>query len=181
MFLVFLENVLLRHFIALAIVLLIFAILQSVTLKFNFRHKYQPHSLDNIISHTNSLSVFLISSGFFSFLIFLAVSSGLLFALFGAFIFLITIQLLWFSETSIKSGWPFLFVITVLMVEIFWAVIYLPTSIYVNAMILTLSYYLISGILKNWLLGIRENRVIKRYLIVSAASLIIILATAKWF
>jgi hypothetical protein len=181
LFLVFLENVLLRHFVVFLFSVLIFAVLQSITLKFNFRPKYQPHSLENIVNHINSLSVFLIASGFLSLLIFLAIPLWILVFSFSVFIILITIQLLWFSESSIKAAWPYLFVITVLMIEIFWVVSFLPTSIYVGGMILTLTYYLLSGITKNFLLGIRGAKVVKRYLTVTIISLIIILSTAKWF
>ncbi len=180
-FMIFLENVIARQFVIILLSVLIFAVLQSTTLKFNFRPKYQPHSLENIIDHANLLSLFLISCSLFSLSIFLAVPLYILIISFVVFIILIASQLLWFSETSIRSSWPYLFVIIILMLETFIVVSFLPTSIYVNGMILTLSYYLLGGILKNWLLGIRENKVIKRYLFASAISLIIILATAKWF
>ena len=80
-----------------------------------------------------------------------------------------------------KNGWAYVIIITLATVEIFWAVSFLPTSIYVNGMVVVISYYLLAGLARNWLLGIRGRKVVKRYLLISFVALAIVLLTAKWF
>jgi len=64
--------------------------------------------------------------------------------------------------------------------EIFLTVSFLPSSIYVNGMLVTISYYMLSGLARNWLIGIKDKRVVKRYVVTSLSLLVLILLTAKW-
>ena len=68
---------------------------------------------------------------------------------------------------------------TLVLIEIFWSLSFLPTSIYVNAFIITVSYYLIAGIVRSRLLGVINSKIIKRYLFVGGACLILIVLTAR--
>ena len=75
----------------------------------------------------------------------------------------------------------FVAVIGLITTEIFLVATYLPSSVYVNAVLVTLAYYNMTGLARNWLLEIKERRILKRYVIISAVTFLIILATAKWF
>ena len=52
---------------------------------------------------------------------------------------------------------------------------------YVNGLIVALLYYVSVGIGRNWLLGIRQPSVFRRYLAIGLMSLLAVLASAKWF
>ena len=89
-------------------------------------------------------------------------------------------QLLWASNIDLTKSWLFIFVITLIMTQGFWVFAFLPTSMYVNALILTAIYYLTVGLSLNRLLGILERSVIKRYVTIIIGVILITLISAKW-
>jgi len=181
LFFIFLEGQFFKQVFIICLIILFWAFFEVVFLKFHLRTKYQAYSLENIIIHLNLVAIFLIASGFYSLAVFLGFSWLILLIIFIAINVLLNYQLVWTSGKSLIAGLPYIVVITVLISEIFWATIFLPTSIYVSGLIVAVSYYLLSGLVRNWLLEIKEGKVIRRYLLISILALIIILATAKWF
>lgn len=180
-FLSFLEGRFFKQFFLVVFAVLIWAFLEVVFLKFHLRAKYQTHSLENISTHLNLITIFLIASGFFSLIVFLGISTSLLIIIFAIVNTLLVYQLIKLSDVSLVVGWPYILATVVVITEIFWAVSFLPTSVYVNGLIVTIIYYLITGLTRNWLLGVREGKVVKRYLLISVISLVIVLLSAKWF
>lgn len=181
LFLVFLEGYWLKQFYLLGLATLIWLFLTVVFFRFYTPLKYQIHSLENISSHLNLITVFLVTSSFFSLIIFLAIPFWVLLISFCLVFILLNYQLVWSSGVNLSRGWLYLGVITLVSAEIFWATSFLPVSIYVSSLIITLCYYLLAGLTRNWFLEIWEGKVIRRYLLISLVSLIVILATAKWF
>lgn len=181
LFLSFLEGKFLKQVFLLGLVILNWSFLEVIFLLYHFRAKYQAHSLENISSHLNLVVIFLTASSFFSLMIFLAFPPWLLVLAFAIFSGLLTDQLIWANGLSLTAGWPYVIVIVLAATEIFWTVSFLPTSVYVNGLIVTIAYYLMTGISRNWLLGIKQAQVIKRYALISIICLTIILVTAKWF
>jgi len=174
------EGYLFRQFFIIILVVLIWAFLELTYLRFHLRLKYQVHSLENISTYINLIIVFFSTSSFFGLIIFLDFSFWILTAIFAVLIILLNYQIVYSSEAPLNSSWLYILAITLMMIEIFWSVSFLPTSIYANGLIVTISYYLMSGLARNWLLGIQERKVVFRYLLISFISLIIILVTAKW-
>ncbi|NUM25093.1 MAG: hypothetical protein HUU49_00545 [Candidatus Buchananbacteria bacterium] len=181
LFLSFLQGNLLKQAVILILALLIGIYLEVILFRFQIRPRYQPHSLDNISTHLGLLALFFLSSGLFSLIVFLGLPLWSAALIFGGGCLLLTSQLLWVSETTFVRSWQFVFVISLVAMEVFLVVGFMPTSINVNALIVSLGYYLMDGLARNWLLGIKEKKVIRRYLLIAVFSLIIILATAKWF
>lgn len=181
LFLSFLQGRFIKHFFALFLALALGIFLEVIYSKFHNRIKYQPHSLENISFNLNIITVFFIASGFFSLITFLGFSFLFFWLLFIVIILLLNYQIIWLAGSRFSIGGWYLFIITLIMAEVFWAVNFLPTSIYVNGLLLTISYYLLAGLSRNWLLDIKEFKVVKRYLFTSLIILVIILITAKWF
>ena len=94
---------------------------------------------------------------------------------------LLTHQMIWASGATLQSEWPYVSVITICAFQVFLAAAFLPTSTYVNGLLVTLSYYVMTGISRNWLLDIKDIKVIKRYLVIAVVCVVVILLTAKWF
>lgn len=180
LYLSFLEDPLAKQLFLMLFVVLHWAVLEVIYLRFNFRPKYQVHSLENIFTHLDILAMFLISSGLFSLIIFLGFDSPTSYTIFAAVCLLLSYQMIWTSDAIIATAWQYAAAVTVATTELFIAVSFLPTSIYVNGLIITVGYYVSSGLARNWLLGHREQKVIRRYLVVAAVATIIVLATAKW-
>jgi len=179
-FFLYLEGSLTVHFFVLVMTVLIWLYLEVIYLRLYFRPKYEPYSLENITVYVDLLSIFLLASSLYSTIIFLDINIWLLIGLFAIICFLASAQLIWASGITMIFGWRHLAVIVLSVTEVFYVVSFLPTSVYVNGFLVAICYYLISGLIRNWLLDIRENRVIKRYLVVSILCIVIILLTAKW-
>lgn len=181
LFFSFLEGVVVRQIFLLILVIAIWAYMEVVYLWLHFRPKYQPHSLENISTHLNLITIFLTASGLYSLIVFFGFPTWALVIIFAIIASLLTHQMVWASGTTFKSEWPYVVVIGLITVQVFIATSFLPTSIYVNGLLVTLSYYVMTGISRNWLLGIKDKKVIKRYLVISGIFLVLILLTAKWF
>lgn len=181
LFLSFLEGLVLRQIFLVIFAFLIWVYFEVLFLWFHNRPKYQVHSLENISTNLDLLSIFFIASGLYSINIFFGISIWYLLLIFIVMSSLLTYQLIWTSEVNLKSGLVYVGIITLIISEGFLAVHHLPTSIYVNGLIITLGFYLMTGLARNWFLGIKEKKVLKRYLLVSISCLLLILVTAKWF
>lgn len=181
LFLSFLEGAIIRQIFLVILVGAIWTYLEVIYLWLHFRPKYQPHSLENISTHLNLLTIFLTASGLYSLIIFFGLSLWALIIIFAIISILLTHQMVWASGATLKSEWPYVLVISISVLQVFIVVSFLPTSIYVNGLLVTLVYYVMTGISRNWLLDIKDNKVIQRYLIISSIFFILILLTAKWF
>ncbi len=181
LFIIFLQGSLLKQFLVVVLALFSGVYLEVIFLRFQIRPKYQPHSLENIVTHLGLLALFFIASGLFSIIVFLGVSLLIATLIFAAVCLLLSNQLLWVSDTTLRRSWPFAVVVSLVETEIFLVVAWLPTSVYVSGFIVALCYYLVDGLSRNWLLGIKEAKVFRRYLIIAGISLITVLVTAKWF
>ncbi|OGY44903.1 MAG: hypothetical protein A2729_03935 [Candidatus Buchananbacteria bacterium RIFCSPHIGHO2_01_FULL_39_14] len=180
-FFVFLDGIYFRQGVAIALVIALAVYLEVIFLWFCERLKYQAHSLENISVHLNLVTIFLTASSLVGLVIFIGLPLWLMIIIFVFFVTLLNYELIWSSGVAPKLGWLYSLVITLAMTEIFWAVNFLPTSVYVDGLIISLSYYLITGLARNWLIGVKEKKVIKRYLFVSLICLLIVFLTAKWF
>jgi len=141
---------------------------------------YRPYALENLASHFNLLTIFLFSASFYNFVFF----SGPIFWVIEAMLALIIIGLLhqtfWASRILNRRNSMFIFVIALIMAEVFLIVSYLPTGFYVSGLILTLIYYFLSETTRNYLLDKTNRRNYRREMIIAGAVLIIVLLTARW-
>ena len=179
-FIIFLEINWLKIGLAAILNILLGLWLQNLYL-YNFKpEKYQTYGLQNFSSYLNLIAVFLITSSFFGFIIFLQLPVWLL--IFGVVLitFLTIFQLMRISQINLNKSWLYFFIITMLMIQGFWILAFLPTSIYVNGLVLASVYYLAVGLSLNKLLGILEKSVIKRYVIIVLVVILVTLISAKW-
>lgn len=141
---------------------------------------YLPFSLENVSGYLNLLALFFIYVSSFSFYI-LSVSRlrWLLIIIFLSTWFL-TWQTMWINKIAASRFKFFSFFLATITIEIYWALHYWPTSFFVNGLILAIIYYLAITFLR---LSHSENLNKKntvKYLILSSAVIIIVLATAQW-
>lgn len=189
-----------KHFFALSIVILL-----GLTLEISFRffhYQYNLKNFHNFFSYLNLLTVFMFFASFGSANIFLGVNNWLL-LIFAAIISLIIFHnnyyILSFLKASDKGDLIqmlnqkienlvgqnqiqkilFTLIPTLALIEIFWSLSFLPTSFYVNSFILTLGYYLISGLIKNYLTNGLTPKIIQKYFIASGICLLLIIFTAR--
>ena len=177
---VFLEGESTRQLVTIIVTVAVWIFLKVTFLYFFFRPKYEAHTLENISSYLNLITVFLFCTSVFNLIILLRVPAWL--GAIGSMVLvgLLSYQLFWIDNLAFRTQWRTVAVITLVTGELFLAVSFLPTSVYVNALLMTLGYYTMTGLARNWLLNIRERRVIARYLLISCSILVIMLLTAKW-
>lgn len=181
LFFSFFEGDIIRRLLLVAFSVLIWIYFEVIRLWFHERPKYQVHSLENISTYLDLLTIFFAASGFYSLILFFGWNLWYFSLGFTAITALVTYQLIWTSGASLRSAWAYLITITVVVSELFVVTSYLPSSVYVNGLIVTLGFYLTAGLARNWLIDVKEKSILKRYLAISIFSLIIILITAKWY
>ena len=154
--------------------------LEEIFVYFNLPKKYYPYSLENISNYINLLTVFLLFSSLYSLIVFLNFSMWYLSLIVIAFIFLLAYQSTWVNKISFRKAWLFILVITLILTELFSVISFLPTSFYVNAIVLTVCYYIILGLSRFILLEELEKKPLRRYLIIGFIAIVIALLTAQW-
>ena len=170
---------------------------------FHFFHgKKNTSDYADFFSYLNLLTIFMFFSSLGSVGIFLGAPGWLLFLTASAFSFIIFYSNYYtdsFTETQAHNditgilnqkledlilknkSQKILFTIipALVLVELFWALTFLPTSIYVNAFIMTACYYATAGIIKNRISGSINNKLVRKYLIIGGACLLLIIFTAR--
>lgn len=179
-FIIFLDNVWLKHLLALFTAFLLFVFLEDVFYYFFRVTKYQVYSLENISSYVNLASAFFFYSGAYGLSIFLKTDSWILALAVGLITFLISYQTMKINGLNWRSSWLYILIIVIICLEVFWALGFWPTSFYVNGLILATVYYIVLNLMSFKIFNRLEKKMIIRYLTVGSLVLIIILGTARW-
>ncbi len=180
LFLLIIESRLAQHLIILGGNALLLLLLQNLFDRFYRGNNYPAQSFESISGNINSLSLFLLVAVFYSFSTFL--NLPIWFLAFALLITatLLTYQMMWIAGLNLKKSWLYVLVIDVIVVEIFWALLFLPNTFYVKALVLTVVYYLSVNLSRNYLIDILNQKMIWRYLIIGGVVLGVVLATAQW-
>lgn len=160
--------------------LFFFKYYQYVYYYFHQPSLYQTFSIENISSYGNFLSFFFMGSALFGFQSFLDAPAWITVPLMALFAFLIVRQNIWACKISSPYSNRIALIVSMVMLEISWAISLLPIRYYVAGMSLAICYYAISGLLKYQLRGNLDKSIIKLYAAISFASIFIILLTAQW-
>ncbi|MBU0707628.1 hypothetical protein KKG41_04620 [Patescibacteria group bacterium] len=142
--------------------------------------RYQVNALQNISSYMNLLSVFTLVSVCYGLILYLAWPGWLLSIFVFIIIALLTFQTSWASKVLFRRASRFGIICGLIGAEIFWAVYFLPSSFLVNAMILTVAYYVILNLGRYYLQDQLKKIVIMRYLFIGFAVLLLTVVSARW-
>ncbi|NQU77598.1 hypothetical protein HQ544_02780 [Candidatus Falkowbacteria bacterium] len=189
-----------RHFFAVIVVVLLSQLLKKIFIFFHAKTFKEDYS--DFFSYFNILTVFMIFTSLGSAGIFLGVSSWILFFLAAVFLLLVFYNNYYIRAFIREQGQGklrelldqkiddligqqkaqkdfYILIPALVLIELFWAVSFLPTSFYVNALILTVSYYIISGLIKNRLNNNLTKQIIQKYAIIASACFLLIIFTAR--
>lgn len=180
LFILFLEQPWAKHLLAAAIAAPIAIFLENIFTYIWDHEKYQINSLENISNYLNLTSIFFLSSSFFGFFIFLNIPLWQLSLISLLVFFLLTLQTIWVNKIAPETAWTHIFVICLILFELFWTVSFLPTAFYVNGLMLAAAFYLMNNLMRLHLLNALNKIVIKRYLLLFGTIIVFILATARW-
>jgi len=144
------------------------------------RDKKKSYFLENIFTVINFIALFFLYSAIFSSLSFFSFALWKATLIFIIFTYLSNHQLLHIYKASNDINYFYNIIITIIMVESFWAVVFLPTSFYVNSMILLSVYYSVIGIGYFYLQKTLNRVKVIRHLTIGLSAIVISLLTAIW-
>ncbi len=141
---------------------------------------YKKGYLQNLSSYANFLTVYFLSSFMYGIQILVSVPIYDLILFFILAVFLLVYQVFWANEISFRSSAHFILLITLLLSELAWAVSFLTLNYFVLGLILAISYYVIIGLSRFYLLDILNKKLVKMYLSFGLVSVLAVILTARW-
>lgn len=169
-----------RHFLAAAAAILIGFFFEGVYIYIWEHDVYEAYSLENLSNYLNSLSIFFLSSSLFALINFVQLSIWL--AAIPALLvyFFLSWQTFWMS----KIPWPisrhFIFLLTLVFLEIFFVLSFLPLHFLILGAVLTIVWYTFINLCRAQLLGFWSKKLWLRYLIIFLFLTGILFTTARW-
>lgn len=138
------------------------------------------YSLENLSSYGNFLSFYFLASSIYGLQVYLQIQTWLLMIFLIFFTGLIVYQVFWANRITTRFGFIYILIISLVLVELAWAASFLTLSYYVLGLILAVCYYILIGLVRFYLLGKIDKKIIKLYLIFGLSSILIVLLTARW-
>lgn len=141
---------------------------------------YQPYALEHTSIVLHIASVYFFTTMFYGLNTFLHVPIWLLALIFFVLAMAYVYETLWVSKIpsatcahmALLGGW--------LLVQLFVAISFLPTSFFVNAALISVVFYVFLGVVRARLLQRLSDEVTRRYAFSGAALFALILVTAQW-
>lgn len=150
---------------------------------FTFYHlpsSYQAYALEYLSFILFLLGMFYYASGAYAAQLFLLLPLWVpALAMFWFTLFAIA-GVLWVSKIPPQIGAKFAWIGSILLVQVFLALSFLPISFFVSAALFTLAFYLYLGLSRIHLLDKLSDTVLRRYLAIGAALSLTLLLTATW-
>lgn len=141
--------------------------------------KYPPYSLENFSFSLSFIDGFLFFSIIFALITFFNLSlTKSLFFVFCLGLGL-TIFVLWTIKLSVSK--THIFIVSLILLELFYALTFLPTSFYINSLVLTTLFFLmINLVIKKSKEGILASGVVGKHIFFASLALILIMLVAQW-
>jgi hypothetical protein len=136
--------------------------------------------LENVSSYGNFLAIFFSFSVIYGLKAFLNTPIWVLILVAAVVIILVIHQTLWAYKTQLESRIIYVFIGCLVLVQIAWAIYFLPFNYNILGLILTICYYMLIGLVKASLGEKLTKRTVKLYLVSGLSCILILLLTAKW-
>ncbi len=150
--------------------------------QFNYDfERYSDKSIENVSNYINLITFFVTGLSAYASAILVGLPFWLLLLVVVLVTWLIGVQALWSAALMQIRSLMYVLILSMIVAEVFWVVAYLPTDFYVSGFLLTMSFYVVWGLLKSNLYGIVTPRLIRRYLIVAAVSVALVVLTTVWY
>ncbi|MCX7778945.1 MAG: hypothetical protein N2259_01745 [Patescibacteria group bacterium] len=182
LFLIFIQQPIFKTIFILFLTFFVWLFLEAI-FRFLYRPRvYIPYSLENISLTLTLLIIFWFYSSFFALKTFFNLSLPILLSL----VFLINLLIIYFifRQTKVSLEKKILiyysFFPNLIVLELFYAFLFLPTTFYINGLVLTILFFLMINFLKENLSTLLTERTIKKYLALASFLLILTLILAKW-
>lgn len=146
----------------------------------NIGRENNERFLENISSYGGFLTVFFSLSFLYGLKSFLGIPVLFLITASIIVILLAVYEVLWANRIPLKFGGVYLFLVSLLLIQLTWVLYFLPLSYNFLGLIMAICYYIIIGIIKPFLRGALTKKTVKLYLICGLAGITAVLLSAKW-
>lgn len=160
--------------------IMLFLFLEQILNYFYFAVRYQPYTLEYFSFYWNILAIMAFSSCLFGFRILYQYNLYLVASVYLILIFFITKEIFWVNKIEWEKYALFCLTLPIIMFELFVVFSYLPSSYYVNAVILTVVYYMMISLSRLFLQEKLNRRNLLSHIIVGGISILVVLFTAQW-
>ncbi|MBU4421594.1 hypothetical protein L6259_02295 [Candidatus Parcubacteria bacterium] len=176
--LLFFENTYFRHFFVLGLSAYILFYFENFLYYLIASSDESRDSFLRINNLMNVVSVFFLSASFYGIKTFIQLHLWVLSIIFFIFSAGLIYSPLWTLKKKTKIIIPEMLVVALIITELFIAIQFLPIGFYASGALVGVLYYILSGILINYL---KHGKIIyKRYIVVGLILLSLILFTARW-
>ncbi len=142
---------------------------------------YKIASIENVSQYTNFLIFFFFAAGLYGFQAFLNMPGWLIAFSVALLSILICYQLLWANKFNIRENTIYIFLPSLILAELAWAIAFLPLNNNIAGFTLAIFYYMIIGLMRQELLKTLDRSRTALYVGFGLASIVIIMLTARWF
>lgn len=146
----------------------------------NIGRENNERFLENISSYGGFLAVFFFFSFFYGLKAFLGTPIWILILATTILTTIAIFEVLWANRIPLQKGSVYIFLACLLIVQLAWALYFLPLSYNFLGLVLAICYYIIIGVAKPLLRGALSKKTVKLYLICGLASISAVLLAAKW-
>jgi len=141
---------------------------------------YHQHAIERLSSFLGITAMAFNMIGIFALRIFLDVRLVYLLPLSLVIATLVSISVLAVQSLSRKSLWSSVVVFAVLIMEMTWAVHFLPTSYLVDSLIVTIPFYVALNLVRHELNGTLRAALTRRFVLTGIAAITLVCITAQW-
>lgn len=134
----------------------------------------------NLLSYINSFIIFFTASSLFAADVFIELTKWHGVLIISVLSFILHLQVMRASHVSLMKGWKYSLVASVLIAEIYITLLFWPSSFLVNGVMITVAFYILTGVSRCILTSVLSRRLITRYLAWGSFIIFAILITADW-
>ncbi len=144
------------------------------------KYKYRDHSLSNISRIINISSIFFWFAGLFDLKAFLKIPMWLLIMVGCLIVYLTAYQFFSIIKVKFSASKLFILISSVLLLELFYIITWLPLISVVKAVLMTSAYYFITSLSRHYIQATLAKTVYLRYSLMTGLIWILALITARW-
>jgi len=137
-------------------------------------------SINNLLSFANFILVYFLSSSLYGFQSLLNMSIWVLMMFFVIILAYIVYFVMMMNKISASVYSFYVLLCSLLMLELSWAISFLPLSYKLSGLILAISYYMLLGLIKHHLTDKLNKSLVKLYLGFGSSGILLILLTSRW-
>lgn len=180
LFVLFPEQGLLRHGLALLAAGMVWNDLEQL---FAFHYgsaTYQAFALENISFYINIANVFLIVSGLFGLRYYIGTSLLVVLPVIFSLLFLATFHTLTMSKVEGRARLTFTVLVSLLGFEVVMVLALLPSDLYVNGLLTATIFYVLVSLTHYHLRSTLDRSRIRRYVLLGSVVIVLTILTAAW-